>query len=113
MCSPKAPWPCRSSLTREYRGKHPNLEQLESWSAGDWERRTGLLARKRSTLTLQLRESVVDGSPPEMDFYQSGRRHGFSWTRQPVWGCAPSKQVTTPPPDVLDDPSPAQLRGTL
>lgn len=63
--------------------------QLTGWSAEDWRRRTGYLARTATGLGAQLREGIVannDGA--ELDYYQFAAAHRVSWLDKPRWGAA-------------------------
>ena len=63
--------------------------ELTSWSAADWRRRTGYLARTATGLVAQLREGIVannDGA--ELDYYQYAAAHRVSWLDKPRWGAA-------------------------
>jgi len=60
------------------------LDELESWSAEDWRRRTGYL-RCGMDLCLQLREGVSPACESELDFWEFGGRFGFSWLEKPDW----------------------------
>ncbi|MCA9685271.1 MAG: hypothetical protein KC457_24035 [Myxococcales bacterium] len=65
---------------------HPVVDAaFASWSADDWTRRTGYLHRDGETLWLQLRQGRSPRTPQELDHWDFGRIHGFSWLDKPVW----------------------------
>lgn len=58
-------------------------EQLESWSGSDWRRRTGYVAPAGAAY--QLREGEEPSHELELNFWEFGRRYGFSWLNKPRW----------------------------
>lgn len=73
---------------------HPHvLKIMESWSARDWERRTGYLYFGRE-LRFQLRKHVEPESSVEADYYDYGKRYGQDWLFKPVWSRAKDTETT-------------------
>lgn len=65
---------------------HPIVGQaLESWSDDDWRRRTGYVRREGEVVWIQLREGEAPEHEHELDHWEFGRRHGFSWLDKPYW----------------------------
>ncbi|MCX4246786.1 hypothetical protein [Paraliomyxa miuraensis] len=65
---------------------HPIVrEELESWSEHDWQRRTGYVRREGETVWIQLRRDEQPQHEREIDHWDFGRAHGFSWLDKPYW----------------------------
>ena len=61
-------------------------EELESWSALKWERRTGYLIAKNRTSVFQLREGVSEsGASDESHYHKFWHLYGGSLTAKPLW----------------------------
>ena len=66
-------------------------EELSSWTATDWSRRTGYVARTAQGLVVQLRLGVPGdgcGARPELGFYAFADQYGATWLDKPRWGSA-------------------------
>jgi hypothetical protein len=66
-------------------------EELSSWNAADWSRRTGYVARTPQGLVLQLRVGVqvdLGSQRPELTYHAFAAEHGTSWLDKPRWGAA-------------------------
>jgi hypothetical protein len=59
------------------------LQELESWTNGDWERRTGFI--HYSGGHLQLRRGCHSREPREVPFWRYAESYGFDWTLKPRW----------------------------
>jgi hypothetical protein len=69
-----------------HRRLHPSIEAaLDSWTDADWERRTGYVRREGETLWIQLRQGQTPAHDRELDHWEFGRAHGFSWLDKPCW----------------------------
>lgn len=67
---------------------HPHVARLlESWSARDWERRTGYLYYGRE-IRFQLRKRYEPELALEAEFHDYEKRYGQSWLFKPVWSRA-------------------------
>lgn len=65
---------------------HPNVGKiLESWSARDWERRTGYLYYGRE-IRFQLRKGYDPELALEAEFHDYMKRYGQQWLFKPEWG---------------------------
>lgn len=65
---------------------HPLVHaELESWSDTEWRRRTGYVRREGETVWIQLRQAEHPTHERELDHWDFGRRHGFSWLDKPYW----------------------------
>ncbi|MCA9710603.1 MAG: hypothetical protein KDK70_32475 [Myxococcales bacterium] len=65
---------------------HPIVaDALESWTDDDWRRRTGYVRREGQTVWIQLRQGESPRSEHELDHWDFGRAHGFSWLDKPYW----------------------------
>ena len=70
---------------------HPEARDvLESWSDGDWCRRTGYIASDCGKTRFQLRTcaQVVSNSPEEVEYYEYLRLFGRSFPEKPDWSFA-------------------------
>lgn len=66
-------------------------QELASWTANDWSRRTGYIARAAQGLVSQLRVGVMgdtSSARPEMDYYAFAAEYGATWLDKPRWGSA-------------------------
>jgi hypothetical protein len=61
------------------------LRDLESWSADDWQRRTGYLVRDRTQRIYQLREGLAGRGDAELDYHAFQARFRGSWLDKPDW----------------------------
>ena len=69
-----------------HRRLHPIVHAaMESWTEPDWVRRTGYVRREGERVWIQLREGHAPRSEDELDFWDFGRAHGFSWLSKPYW----------------------------
>lgn len=65
---------------------HPAVASaLEAWSDADWRRRTGYVRRDGDALWIQLRQGEAPAHAGEIDHWDFGRAHGFSWLDKPSW----------------------------
>lgn len=65
---------------------HPEVgAALSAWDDSAWRRRTGYVVRTSDGLAVQLREGVTVVEAGELDFYDFGKHHGFSWLNKPYW----------------------------
>jgi len=65
---------------------HPRVHAaLESWAETDWRRRTGYVHREGDRIWIQLRKGHMPRVEDELDFWDFGRVHGFSWLDKPYW----------------------------
>ncbi len=63
------------------------FSELESWSIGDWKRRTGYLVNLAERRLFQLREDVcAESNEFEIGFHDFWKRNGGSFTYKPNWG---------------------------
>lgn len=66
-------------------------DELSAWTAIDWSRRTGYVARTTKGLVLQLRLGVQPdpaNRPSELGYFAFMAEHGTSWLEKPRWGSA-------------------------
>lgn len=66
-------------------------DELSRWTASDWSRRTGYVARTPQGLVAQLRlgaQAELGSTRPELGFYAFADRYGTSWLDKPRWGIA-------------------------
>lgn len=65
---------------------HPTVHAaLESWTLEDWRRRTGYVRREGGAIAIQLRQGQEARNEAELDHWDFGRKHGFSWLDKPYW----------------------------
>jgi hypothetical protein len=58
---------------------------LDSWTTADWRRRTGYVRRDEQTVWMQLRQDLSPAHVHELDYWEFGRKFGFSWLDKPFW----------------------------
>jgi len=66
-------------------------EELSSWTATDWSRRTGYVARTAQGLVSQLRVGVMADAGSarlELGYYAFAAEYGATWLDKPRWGSA-------------------------
>lgn len=69
-----------------HRRLHPVVHAaLESWTPDDWRRRTGYVRREGEIVWIQLRQGHAPEHERELDHWDFGRKHGFSWLDKPYW----------------------------
>lgn len=61
------------------------LGHLETWTAADWQRRTGYL-RHGDPVRVQLRSWCSPARPGEIEHFEFSREFGGPWLEKPMWG---------------------------